>query len=162
MKKLLPILGIAFFAIVLFASCVSKQSSDQSALNTIDTTGLAQYDAWKKQQEFAAQYAIYEAAVAKNTPAKSNQAVARKAKETTGSMSTSTSYPAKAAVKKKGWSNAAKGAVIGGVVGAAGGAVIYKKNRVLGGVIGGVVGAAGGFGIGKHLDKKAEEKAEGK
>jgi hypothetical protein len=72
-------------------------------------------------------------------------------------MSTSTSYPAKAA-KKKGWSNAAKGAVIGGAVGAAGGAVIYKKNRVLGGVIGGVVGAAGGFGIGKHLDKKAEGK----
>jgi hypothetical protein len=157
MKKLLPILGIAFFAIVLFASCGNKQSSDQVALNTVDTSGLAQFDAWKKQQEFAAQYAIYEAAAAKNTPATSNKAVARKTKETTGSMSTSTSYPAKAA-KKKGWSNAAKGAVIGGVVGAAGGAVIYKKNRVLGGVIGGVVGAAGGFGIGKHLDKKAEGK----
>ncbi len=156
MKKLLPILGISFFAIVLFASCGSKQSSEQTAMNTVDTTGLAQFDAWKKQQEFAAQYAIYEAAVAKNTPAKS-KAVVRKSKETTGSMSTSTSYPAKAA-QKKGWSNAAKGAVIGGVVGAAGGAVIYKKNRVLGGVIGGVVGAAGGFGIGKHLDKKAEGK----
>jgi len=158
MKKLLPILSIAFFAIVLFTSCGSKQSSDQLAVNTIDTSGLAQFDAWKKQQEFAAQYAIYQATVAKNTPVKSSQAVARKTKETTGSMSTSTSYPAKTAEKKKGWSKAAKGAVIGGVVGAAGGAVIYKKNRVLGGVIGGVVGAAGGFGIGKHLDKKAEGK----
>ena len=158
MKKLLPILGIAFFAIVIFASCGSKQSSDQLAMNSVDTTGLAQFDAWKKQQDFAAQYAIYQESMAKSTPVKSNQAVVRKTKETTGSMSTSTSYPAKAAVKKKGWSNAAKGAVIGGVVGAAGGAVIYKKNRVLGGVIGGVVGAAGGFGIGKHLDKKAEGK----
>ena len=157
MKKLLPILGIAFFAIVVFTSCGSKQSSDQLAVNTIDTTGLAKFDAWKKQQEFAEQYAIYQATVAKSTPVKNSVAVARK-KETTGSMSTSTSYPAKTAEKKKGWSKAAKGAVIGGVVGAAGGAVIYKKNRVLGGVIGGVVGAAGGYGIGKHLDKKAEGK----
>ncbi len=158
MKKSLPILGIAAIAIVLLTACGSKQGTDQLAVNTIDTTGLAQFDAWKKQQEFAAQYAIYQAAVEKNTSAKSNQAVVRKTKETTGSMSTSTSYPAKTAEKKKGWSKAAKGAVIGGASGAVIGAAVYKKNRVLGGVIGGVVGAAGGFGIGKHLDKKSEGK----
>ena len=56
--------------------------------------------------------------------------------------------------KKEGWSKAAKGAVIGGVAGAAGGAILNKKNRVLGAVIGGVVGAAGGYGIGRGMDKK--------
>jgi hypothetical protein len=56
--------------------------------------------------------------------------------------------------KKEGWSKAAKGAVIGGVTGAAGGAIINKKNRVAGAVIGGVIGAAGGYGIGRTMDKK--------
>jgi uncharacterized membrane protein len=56
--------------------------------------------------------------------------------------------------EKKGWSKAAKGAVIGGVAGAAGGAIINKKNRVVGAVVGGVLGAAGGYGIGRTMDKK--------
>ena len=56
--------------------------------------------------------------------------------------------------KKEGWSKAAKGAVIGGVAGAAGGAILNKKNRVAGAVIGGVIGAAGGYGIGRNMDKK--------
>jgi hypothetical protein len=55
--------------------------------------------------------------------------------------------------QKKGWSKAAKGAVIGGVAGAVGGAIISKK-KGLGAVIGGVVGAAGGYAIGKKMDKK--------
>lgn len=58
-------------------------------------------------------------------------------------------------VKKKGWSNAAKGAVIGGVAGAIGGAVINKKSRGAGAVIGAVIGAAGGYAIGRSKDKKA-------
>ncbi|MGN6163960.1 MAG: glycine zipper domain-containing protein [Flavisolibacter sp.] len=56
--------------------------------------------------------------------------------------------------EKKGWSNKAKGAVIGGVVGAGAGAVINKKNPVLGAVIGGVIGAGGGYVIGGKMDKK--------
>ena len=56
-------------------------------------------------------------------------------------------------VKKKGWSNATKGAVIGAGAGAIGGAIISKK-KGLGAVIGGVVGAAGGYIIGKNIDKK--------
>ncbi len=55
--------------------------------------------------------------------------------------------------KKKGWSNAAKGAVIGAGTGAIGGAIISKK-KGMGAVIGGVVGAAGGYIIGKNIDKK--------
>lgn len=55
--------------------------------------------------------------------------------------------------KKKGWSKAAKGAVIGGVGGAVAGAVI-SKNKGKGAIIGGVVGAAGGYIIGRDKDKK--------
>lgn len=62
---------------------------------------------------------------------------------------TTTTEPA----KKKGWSNVAKGAVVGGVVGAGTG-VAVSKNKVKGGIIGGVVGAAAGAGVGAILDKK--------
>lgn len=61
---------------------------------------------------------------------------------------------AEAKEEKKGWSKTAKGAVIGGVTGAAAGAVINKKNRGAGAVIGGVTGAAAGAVIGNEMDKK--------
>ncbi len=65
-----------------------------------------------------------------------------------------TPAPAPAETKKKGMSNAGQGAIIGGVAGAIGGAVISKK-KGKGAIIGGVIGAAGGAIIGKQKDKKA-------
>ncbi|RYE22863.1 MAG: hypothetical protein EOP51_12155 [Sphingobacteriales bacterium] len=63
--------------------------------------------------------------------------------------------PAQAPVQqKKGWSAKAKGAAIGGVAGAAAGAIINKNQRVLGGAIGSVLGAGAGLGIGAIIDKK--------
>jgi outer membrane lipoprotein SlyB len=56
-------------------------------------------------------------------------------------------------VQKKGWSKSAKGAVIGGVGGAAVGAAVSKK-RGKGAIIGGVVGAGTGYIIGRSKDKK--------
>ena len=56
-------------------------------------------------------------------------------------------------VRRRGWSKAAKGAVIGGVGGAVAGAIIDKKHGQ-GAVIGGVVGAAGGYIIGRGKDKR--------
>ncbi len=55
--------------------------------------------------------------------------------------------------KKKGMNKATQGAIIGGVAGAVGGAVISKK-KGLGAVIGGIAGAAGGYIIGNKMDKK--------
>lgn len=54
--------------------------------------------------------------------------------------------------RKKGWSDAAKDATIGGVGGAIGGAVI-SKNKGKGAVIGGILGAAGGYILGRKKDK---------
>lgn len=63
--------------------------------------------------------------------------------------------PAAVPVKNEntGWSNAAKGAVIGGVGGAVGGAIISKK-KVQGAIVGGVIGAAGGYVLGKTKDNQ--------
>lgn len=56
--------------------------------------------------------------------------------------------------KKKGWSDAAKGTVIGGAAGAVGGALIDKK-KGRGAIIGGLVGAGGGYLIGRGEDRKS-------
>ena len=56
------------------------------------------------------------------------------------------------------WSPQAKGAVIGGVGGAAAGAIIHKRNRAVGGVVGGVGGAAIGYGVGKIIDNKQKKR----
>jgi hypothetical protein len=65
----------------------------------------------------------------------------------TGTVDNTTTMPE----KKEGISKAAKGAVIGGVAGAAAGAILTKKGK--GAVIGGVVGAAGGYILGRKKDK---------
>ena len=60
--------------------------------------------------------------------------------------------------ERKGWSPQAKGAVIGGATGAAAGAIIHKRNRVVGGAVGAVVGAGAGYGVGKIIDNKQKKK----
>lgn len=59
-----------------------------------------------------------------------------------------------APTKKKGWSQAAKGTLIGGVAGAVGGALIDKKAG-RGAIIGGAVGAGTGYVIGRSQDRKS-------
>ena len=68
---------------------------------------------------------------------------------TTSSSGTTTTQ----GTEKKGWSKAAQGAVIGGAVGAVGGAIISKKKGT-GAIIGAATGAAGGYIIGRSKDKK--------
>ncbi|SMB88464.1 17 kDa surface antigen [Hymenobacter roseosalivarius DSM 11622] len=63
------------------------------------------------------------------------------------------------AQERKPWSPQAKGAVIGGVGGAAAGAIINKRNRPVGGVVGGVAGAGVGYAIGKRTDNRRKEAA---
>ncbi len=59
--------------------------------------------------------------------------------------------------RKKGWSNKAKGAVIGAGVGAVTGAMVDKKKGE-GAVVGGVLGAGAGYGVGAILDNKEKKK----
>lgn len=55
--------------------------------------------------------------------------------------------------ERKGWSNTAKGAVIGAGVGAATGAIVSKKKGE-GAIIGGLAGAGIGAGTGEIIDGK--------
>jgi hypothetical protein len=71
-----------------------------------------------------------------------------------GSGGTYSHSTASIPARKKGWSKAAKGAVIGGGSGAVLGAIISKNNKAKGAVIGGVLGAGGGYVLGRVLDKK--------
>jgi Glycine zipper len=50
-----------------------------------------------------------------------------------------------------------KDAIVGGVAGAATGAVVSKK-RGKGAIIGGALGAGAGYAVGRHKDKKAGKK----
>ena len=156
MKKLIiPVLAIA----VVMTACntTPDTATTQKAIQpTVDTTGLAQFQAWKAQNELmstqqntAMQPQTRE--VVKYYPVSSarrssSSGVYRSSSGSSGSSGT--------VARKKGWSSAAKGAVIGGVAGAAGGAIINKKNRALGGIVGGVLGAGAGYGIGRGIDKR--------
>lgn len=155
----------------------------QQTITAPDTTGMAAFNAWKAQNELSSLSAYQQTqetvasqpkvkTIVKRVPVAStpqSKPASRPASTTSekpapvnsgsgdadnGTVAGTGSGETTPAEKKEGWSKAAKGAVIGGVTGAAGGAVINKKNRVLGAVIGGVVGAAGGYGIGRTMDKK--------
>lgn len=162
MKKLIPIASIVVLIVIAMVACNHNSAKDTKTLTFTDTVGLAQFQAWKTQNELKDPNLYYNQAganeaiepvnkgVTKTTTRKTSGSTANK----TWSKTSESAYPAKPVVQKKGWSKAAKGAAIGGGSGAVIGAVINKRNRVVGGVIGGVVGGAIGYGIGRHLDKK--------
>jgi hypothetical protein len=158
--------------------------SAQQTLSQPDTIGMAAFNAWKAQNELGSvntnqltqpqsvpektrtivKYVpvkkasstkpVTRTSSSSNSSSNSEQTNTGSSAET-GSGTTSEGSGETAQVEKKeGWSKAAKGAVIGGVAGAAGGAILNKKNRVAGAVIGGVIGAAGGYGVGRTMDKK--------
>ena len=166
MKKLLSILSLSIVLVVLLSACGNKaeieamnaklEAYKDSVKMAADTAGLADYQAWKAQNELGEynEYAYEEAApvayaVKKSSPART---VARRSTSNqSGSMGPTSGNTAKA---KKGWSKSAKGAAIGAGAGAIAGAVINKRNRAVGAIIGGVAGGAVGYGIGRGMDKR--------
>lgn len=150
---------IIFGVMVLVSSCNTNPKPDESKTDSskiaADTTGLAAFQAMKAQNELG----IKEEAEQPNETSSS-----KTIKKSAGNSSSTTSSSANSndqsgntsatGTEKKGWSKTAKGAVIGGVVGAGTGAVINKKNRAAGAVIGGVIGAGTGAVIGNEMDKK--------
>jgi outer membrane lipoprotein SlyB len=153
MKNLLSSLAVTASLAFTMAACNSTSEQSQVTLKATDTAGLAEFQAWKQAEMINASAAYYAAAakpqvVTKYVPVKSSS------RSATASRPVVMNSESSNAAKKKGWSKAAKGAVIGGVVGAGTGAVINKKNRAAGAVIGGVLGAGAGYGIGRGMDKR--------
>lgn len=168
MKRFLSIISMA----AVMAACHQPRTGidtfvvapdDKVPVTTIDTTGLAQFQAWKAQHELADVKAYHPdgvavaakkvRAVVPKTTKSHTAATHRTATNASGAMTSESGNTAKAPVKK-GWSKAAKGAAIGGGSGAVIGAVVNKKNRAAGAVIGGVIGGGVGYGIGRSMDKK--------
>jgi hypothetical protein len=152
MKKIFAGLAI----VTAMAACNSNNTNKEAEIQqarqyTIDSMKAA---------------AALQEAEAKNTAASRTTTANRTSTRHSGTARTSTyrSYSepatlptAKTSTDRPGWSNKAKGAVIGGVVGAVTGAAVSKDKKGKGAIIGGVVGAAGGYGVGAILDKKKKE-----
>lgn len=129
---------------LLLVSC-KPQTTDQAGV--IDDTKQATIDSMnvvleKQKIEMAKQKSI-----------DSMQAIVESQKRSSVSTHTTTTVTE----KRKGWSRAAKGAVIGAGVGAAAGAIINKKNHGEGAIIGGLAGAGVGAGTGAILDSKKDK-----
>ena len=160
MKRIFYTLGFVALIAVIMTACNSKPGTvdNTKGISYGDTVGLAEFQGWKAHNERMNAIEAYKKseyvaapAVARNTTARKRSSGSRN--YGSGSMSSGTENQAKT-TEKKGWSKAAKGAVIGAGSGAILGAVINKRNRAVGAAIGGVLGGGIGYGIGRSKDKK--------
>lgn len=158
--KIMKIILFAFALLTAFTACNSKKAetrdiqllADSSANNNnmySDTSKMTQ--ALSTPGTVPVTRTSRSVAPPKTTSSNTGTNTSTSSNSGSGNTSTQTTQTT---TRKKGWSSAAKGAVIGGGAGAIGGAIISKKKPVQGAVIGGVVGAAGGYLIGKDIDKK--------
>ena len=157
MKQILS----AFSIVLVMVAC---NTAPKTADIQTDTTGLANFQAMQLQQEkdSIAQWIkdsvnkdirVAKAAYVAQSSTRSYRKSNSNAASSNGAVTTATSESSNTATQSR-VSKTAKGAIIGGVAGAAGGAIINKKNRAAGAVIGGVLGAGTGAVIGRRMDKK--------
>jgi hypothetical protein len=144
MKKFLSAFSVAF---VMNACNTAPKTAGPS---DADTIGLAIF------QLAQAQHA--KDSIAQWTKDSINRSFANKPRYVSGTteapVTTVTSSESSHTATQSRVSKTAKGAIIGGVVGAGTGAIINKKNRAAGAVVGGVVGAGTGAVIGSRMDKR--------
>ncbi|HEX6916361.1 MAG TPA: YMGG-like glycine zipper-containing protein [Chitinophagaceae bacterium] len=146
MKKVFAAIAITSF----MAACSNSASEKEAAIQQAKQYTIDSMKAVAAEKEAEAKIAAEQrrAAAARNSSS-SRTTVYRSYSEPGSSGS-------RDAHDRPGWSNKAKGAVIGGVVGAATGAAVSEK-KGKGAIIGGVVGAAGGYGVGAILDNKKKK-----
>jgi hypothetical protein len=149
MKKMLMIITI----VSVFAACKSNSTDlETNKVMLADSIGInsgnASSDTGIAVQAVAKPVAAKTTRTQKTTTSTSNGGSTAPTSNGTATTTTTTTT-----AEKKGWSSRAKGAVIGGVAGAVGGAII-SKNKGTGAAVGAVVGAAGGYIIGNEKDKK--------
>jgi Glycine zipper/Prokaryotic membrane lipoprotein lipid attachment site len=143
-----------FYTIVAVAALTACKSNDKSIdadapkmVTVSNTAEMQEFMDWKAEklakEKAAATYTVPVAPVR-------TKVIYKKVPVYTKAPASVPAEPA----KKKGWSKAAKGAVIGAGAGAAAGAIIVKNNRALCAAIGGVLGGGVGYGIGRGMDKK--------
>ena len=142
-------------AIALLTACNSKAPEPTTVqpapLSSTDSMFVNELDTSNRQQTAGAPA---EEKTTTTTTKRTTSSQSQVSSSGAGTASNSSTGTGTTTTAKKGWSKTAKGAVIGGVVGAGTGAVINKKNRGVGAVVGGVVGAGTGAVIGRREDRK--------
>jgi hypothetical protein len=157
MKKIIHCLMVAS----IFVACNNKTDLDSKKdVILTDTTGMYKSNMFTDTgtviQATALTSGNPNTAVANRRATNANRATTTRTssnRNVSGNTASTSSGTGQTTTQKKGWSKAAKGAVIGGAAGAVTGAVISKK-KGKGAIIGGVVGAAGGYILGRSKDKK--------
>ncbi|WP_026898044.1 YMGG-like glycine zipper-containing protein [Daejeonella oryzae] len=150
MKKLLIIIGLA----VGIAACNSDaKTNSQAYQNTKDYKDSLKLDSFQRAQAIEKEIDKREVEKAALVSASANNKVVSQSSTPKTRVVRQTTY-VQSEPQKKGWSSAAKGAVIGAGAGAVTGILVDKKNG-RGAVIGGVVGAGTGYVIGRSKDRKS-------
>lgn len=162
MKRIL--LGFAFAAIV--AGCNNNANEVASANAVRDSIRIAhekaRLDSFERADEVEKAEKAEKAALVAATAVARERSTTRTRSRSSGGSSRRASYisgnpdvvyTTPQPAEKKGWSSAAKGAVIGGVAGAATGILVDKKDG-RGAAIGGIVGAGTGYVIGRSKDRR--------
>jgi hypothetical protein len=153
---------IPLFLLFAFVACKSKENTEKRDIQLLtdsttynnnastDSSRTSEANAVPAKRLNESHTATHHTTTSNSNKNKSSASTAPQTSSTsTAGTSTSTTQ----STKKKGWSKAAQGAVIGGAAGAVGGAII-SKHKGTGAAVGAAVGAAGGYIIGRNKDKK--------
>jgi hypothetical protein len=147
MKKILYLTTVVLGVAIIMASCSrdnNRLASGSAQVMPVPAGEYAQFKDWQQQQ---LEHKSINTATTTARPVVIH-------KHYVVNRTTPAPVTAVQPAKKKGWSKAAKGTVIGAGAGAAAGALLVKNNRALGAVIGGVLGGGVGYGVGHSMDKK--------
>ncbi|MDP3469120.1 MAG: glycine zipper domain-containing protein [Daejeonella sp.] len=138
---------LILFAFAVIVTGCSTNANENARISQDSIRMVHELDSFKRAA--SADSAATALAIAKDRANTNNKYQSSKSVTTTN-----TTTQTGTASQKKGWSSAAKGAVIGGVIGAGTGIIVDKKDG-RGAAIGGAVGAGTGYVIGREQDKKS-------
>ena len=143
MKKFIYTTTVVLAAALMMTSCKdnNRLASGAAQVTPVSASEYAQFQNWKQQQQ-------------ENTNAYATPVNRTRPVVIHKTYVVNRTTPAVQPARKRGWSKAAKGGVIGAGTGAAAGALLVKNNRALGAVIGGIVGGGVGYEIGRSKDKR--------
>ncbi len=137
------------FAFAVIVTACNSNANENAKIDQDSVRMVNQLDSFKRAA--SADSAATALAIAKERANTKNQ---YQSSGTSSKSVTNTTTQTGTTAQKKGWSSAAKGAVIGGVIGAGTGIIVDKKDG-RGAAIGGIVGAGTGYVIGREQDKKS-------
>lgn len=140
------------FALAVIVTSCNSNANENAKIDQDSIRMVNQLDSFKRAA--SADSLAKSLAIAKERANTKNQFQSSGTSSKSVSSSTNTTTQTGTTTQKKGWSSAAKGAVIGGVIGAGTGIIVDKKDG-RGAAIGGVVGAGTGYVIGREQDKKS-------